>query len=47
LIIYGKCSPLVAEDSVKVFDVLSGLNVFNIQPFGDKLLISTEGTYEY
>jgi hypothetical protein len=32
---------------MKVFDILNGLNVINIQPFGDRLLISTEGTYEF
>lgn len=30
LIVFGKLTPFANEDSVKVFDVLNGLNVFSI-----------------
>lgn len=47
LIVFGKLTPFANEDNVKVFDVLNGLNVFSIQAVSDRLLISTQGTYQY
>lgn len=47
VIIYGKLAPFVQENSVKVFDLFSGLNIHSMQQVGDRLLISTIGTYVY
>lgn len=47
LVFYGKFAPFSSEDQIKTYDLFNGLDIYNIRPFSDKLLVSTTGNYNY
>lgn len=47
IIYFGKFAPLWNENSYKSINLFSDLNVYNIQPYGDRLYVSTIGNYKF
>lgn len=47
LIVVGKFMPLCKTNNYKMYDMFQDMNIYNVQPYGDKIYVSIEGDYVY